>query len=121
MTADVENKEGEMAFIQPVVTERVASKLRAGEKSPRREDRAIVQRRGQQRAHVGGSLCQFIAEDFLAFLERFECLPLLIPQSLPIQAGSDARAKKDRIEWLGHVIFRASLDAPGHVVLLIQR
>ena len=56
MAADVDQIDGQMIVIDPVILERIAAELRGGDEPPVGQDRAARPRLGQERAHVPGRL-----------------------------------------------------------------
>ena len=52
MSADIKKIHGEVVFINPVITEAVATELGAGEKAPGGRDSSIAKGRGHKGDHM---------------------------------------------------------------------
>ena len=114
MTADVQHVEGEAAFIQPVIAERVAAELITGQEAPVGDHETGQDRFWQKRADVLRGLGELRGQGALAGLQGLEGGAFTFAQLPFLEARVDARLQEHRIKRLGQIILRAHFNAAGH-------
>ena len=93
MSADVEEVEGQVVRVEPVVAEHVAGELCGRDELPRNRDRALDEGRGEQRLDVAGGAVEFGGHFALRFGELSVRLVSLqevdVPARVVPHAGDD--------------------------------
>jgi len=120
VAADVEEVNGEVVAVDPMVAEGVAAEFGGRDVAPV-DGIGLGERLGDDRADVVGGLAQLGGEAVLRLLDGAQVLLLLVAEPLLFKAGSDARPQECRVEWLWQVILGALLDAAHDAVEFIER
>ncbi len=116
---DVEEKKSEVVFVQPVISQEIASEIRGRNENPVGRDLSLERFRNQ-RAHVVGRLAELRFQVSLAFFQRLQILLFLVPELLFFQARTDSCPQQHRIERLGEIILRSHLYTPDDAFELRQ-
>ena len=117
VTAHVEQIDGKMIFIQPMITERVSPHLGRGQIGPLNA-KGPIRRRRKNGSYITRGFIQLLLKPVLRLLQKI-LLPLQLHHSQPVQVPQlllfhrrvDPGPKQGGIERFGQIIFRPQFDA----------
>ncbi len=113
MAADVQQEEGEMIVIEPVVAERVTPQLGRGDEPPVGPDLALLELLGQERADVLRGLIHLVGQPPLALLEPGIGLVPLEQVDIALGVVSDPGQQLEPVGELDDVIVGPQREGLG--------